>query len=108
MFIRLFIKTTDSEKAITIANSILSDIKEDNIRNINITAEPYWKYDNSTVVEVELELVELLDYKSKKQFLDKISNKWICFGEEEVLSSVTMDGCILNYEIEMINIFFNE
>jgi hypothetical protein len=39
-------------------------------------------------------------------FLNSISNRWLYFGEEEVLSCVTMEDCRLSHNLEMVNIFF--
>lgn len=107
MFIRLFIKTKDSKKSIMIVNDLLSYINEDNIKYKDIKTEPYWKFDDITVAEIQLELNEPLHSKKKEEFLNNISNRWLYFGEEEVLSSETMNDCRLNYDLEMINIFFS-
>ncbi|MDR0267188.1 hypothetical protein [Paenibacillus sp.] len=107
MFIRLFIKTIDKDKVIEIVRKLLSYINEDNIKYKDINIEPYWKYDGVTVSEIKLELYRPFCGNDREDFLNSISNKWIYFGEEEVLSSDNMDNCRLNYNLEMVNIFFS-
>jgi hypothetical protein len=107
MFIRLFIKTTDSGKVVMIINNLLSCINEDNIKYKDIKTKHYWKFDDAIVAEIQLELYKPLQSEKKQDFLNSISNKWLCFGEEEALSSVTMEDCRLNYDLTMINIFFS-
>lgn len=107
MFIRLFIKTIDKDKVMETVRSLLSHINEDNIKYKDIKIEPYWKYDGITVSEIKLELYRRFNSNDRQGFLNSISNKWIYFGEEEMLSSTTMDDCKLNYNLEMANIFFS-
>lgn len=106
MFIRLFIKTTDEDKVEIVIKYLMSCINEDNIKYKDIKTELYWKFEDTTVVEVQLELYKPLEDKAKDDFLNSISNRWIYFGEEEVLSCVTMEGCRLSHDLEMVNIFF--
>lgn len=61
-----------------------------------------------SVAEIRLELFNQLQGEKREEFLNSISNKWLYFGDEEVLSSDTMENCKLNYDnLEMINIFFD-
>ncbi|OOM82401.1 hypothetical protein CLPUN_02490 [Clostridium puniceum] len=106
MFIRLFIKTTDKDKIEIVIKYLMSCINEDNIKYKDIKTELYWKFDNTIVAEVRLELYKPLEGKEKEDFLNRISNKWLYFGEEEMLSFVTMEGCKLSHDLEMVNIFF--
>lgn len=107
MFIRLFIKTIDNDKAIEIIRNLLSYINEDNIKCKDIRTEPYWKYGDVTVSEIKLELYRPFQSNGREDFLNCISNKWVYFNDEEVMSYATMDQCKLNYNLEMINIFFS-
>ncbi|PRR76611.1 hypothetical protein [Clostridium thermopalmarium] len=107
MIIKLFIKTTDNDKVAMVIKCLMSYINEDNIKYKDIKTEPYWKFHNTTVAEIQLELYKPLDSKIKEDFLNRISNRWLYFGEEEVLSSVTMEGCRLSCDLEMVNIFFS-
>jgi hypothetical protein len=107
MFIRLFIKTDDNGKAIEIVNNLISYINEENIKYKEIKNEPYWKYDDVTVSEIKLELNRPFQENEREDFLNIISNKWVYLGEEEVISSTTIDCCKLNFNLEMINVFFS-
>lgn len=107
MFIRLFIKTTDKDKVEIVIKYLMSCINEDNIKYKDIKTELYWKFDNTTVAEVRLELYKPLEGTGKDDFLNSISNRWLYFGEKEVLSSVTMEDCRLSHDLEMVNIFFS-
>lgn len=106
MFIRLFIKTIDNDKVEIAIKYLMSYINKDNIKYKDIKTELYWKFDNTTVAEVQLELHKPLEGTAKDHFLNSISNRWLYFGEEEVLSCVTMEGCKLIHDLEMVNIFF--
>ncbi|MFT8349138.1 hypothetical protein [Clostridium saccharoperbutylacetonicum] len=64
------------------------------------------KFDNATAAEVRLELYKPLEGTAKDDFLNSISNRWLYFGEKEVLSCVAMEGCRLSHNLEMVNIFF--
>lgn len=107
MFIRLFIKTVDNDKVEIVIKYIMSCINEDNIKYKDIRTQPYWKFDNTTVAEIKLGLNKPLKGKKKEDFLNNISNKWLCFGEEEMLSSAALEGCRLGYDLEMVNVFFS-
>ena len=106
MFVRLFIKTINKDNAIEVVREVLSHINEDNIKCKDINIEPYWKYKDVTVAEIKLELYRPLSSNDRDNFLNSISNKWIYF-DEEVLSSDSMDNCKLNYNLEMVTIFFS-
>lgn len=107
MFIRLFIKTINKDEATEVVSKLLSYINEDNIKYKDISIESYWKYEDITLSEIKLELYRPFNNNDRDDFLDSISNKWVYFGKEEVLSSEDMDNCKLNYNLEMVNIFFS-
>jgi hypothetical protein len=107
MLIRLFIKTTSNEQAMIVAENLLSLINDD-IEYKDINTKPYWKFVDMTIAEIQLELFNQLQGEKREEFLNSISNRWLCFGDEELLSSDTMENCKLNYDdLKMINIFFD-
>ncbi len=108
MFIRLFIKTTETEKAIMVVNELLACINEDYIEYADVETEPYWKINDIIVAEVKLRMVKPLRGNKRIEFLNSISNKWEYYGEDEMLSSLAMENCNLNYNLEIINIFLTD
>jgi hypothetical protein len=107
MFLRLFIRTTSNERSMIIVENLLSLINDD-IECKDINTKPYWKFVDMTIAEIQLKLCNQLQDEKREEFLNSISNRWLCFGDEEVLSYDTMENCKLNYgDLEMINIFFD-
>ena len=106
MLLRLFIKTIDYNDARASINSVLSNIGKGNIKKQTIKVEPYWKSDEIIVGEINLELFDSLGDEERDKFMKQVAVKWLFFDEGEVLSSNTMEGNKLNYNLEMVNIFF--
>lgn len=69
MFIRLFIKTIDNDKVEMAIKYLMSYINKDNIKYKDIKTELYWKFDNTTVAEVQLELHKPLKARQRIIFL---------------------------------------
>lgn len=105
MFIRLFIRTTNSDVANETIENVLSHIKKENIKSKR-KIEPYWKYNYITVGEIDIELFKELDNDEKKSFLNYLSNKWRILGDNEAISSLNIDECCLKYNLEMIDVHF--
>lgn len=110
LFIRLFIRTTSHDKAYETAQNVVSNISNEMITETNYKIEPYWKFDDSMVVEIRLEISREFDDKEKMNFLNSIADKWTFWGPDnsEALSSETMEDCRMKYDLEMINIFFKD
>jgi hypothetical protein len=106
MLIRLFIKTTSYDIAKETISNVLSYFKNKVTINQSIEMKPYWKFDNVIVCEINLELSKTLVIEEREEFLSGIATKWLYFGDNEVLTSLTIDGNSLNYNLEMTNIFF--
>jgi hypothetical protein len=106
MLIRLFIKTTSYDIAKETISNVLSYFKNKVTINQSIEMKPYWKFDNVIVCEINLELSKTLGIEEREEFLSGIATKWLYFGDNEVLTSLTIDGNSLNYNLEMTNIFF--
>jgi len=94
VFIRLFIKTKEHDKATETVKSVVSNILEVFINNTSVKIKPYWKFDDVLVAEISLELLKELDDKVKSEFLYSISDNWMFFNmdKSEALSSETMEG----------------
>ena len=111
MFIRLFIRTTLHNKASEIVKHVVSNIPNEFIIGMNYKIEPYWKFDDTMVAEINLEISKGFDDKAKNDFLNSISDNWIFFHHDksEALSSITMEGgCTMHYDLEMINVQFRD
>lgn len=111
MFIRLFIRTIVYDEASLIAKEIVSNIPKEFIKSSSVKIEPYWKYDDTLVAEIKLELLKEFGYEVKKKFLNSISDNWIFLGidNSEAISSKTMEGgSTMNHDIDMIDIYFSE
>lgn len=108
MYITLYIKTLDYDKAKDTVNNVLSNISQEYIKNINFKLEPYWKFDDLLVADIELKLNNELDAPTREKFLYSISNNWIFHRHDksEALSSETMEACQLKYNLEMISVDF--
>lgn len=109
MFIRLFIRITDHNKALEIAKNVASNIPSELIKNISFKVEPYWKFDDTSVAEIRLDTFKELGGNVKNEFLNSISNNWMFFGydKSECISSKTMEGgCAMNYDLDMIDVHF--
>lgn len=107
MFIRLFIHTTSQDEANNTVNDVLREIKPLIIKVDSIKIEPYWKFDNVMVAELRLSNKENLVLDEIKTFLYFISNVWdFLKSGDEALSSYTMEGCILKYNLEMIHVLY--
>lgn len=108
MFIRLFIKTIENDIAKETVKNVLSHIPSELISKVDIKIEPYWKFDDVLVAELEINLFKELDKSMKGEFLYAIANYWMFLGYEnsEALSSHTMENCILKYSLEMIDVHF--
>ncbi|WP_238907489.1 MULTISPECIES: hypothetical protein [Clostridium] len=109
MFIRIFIRSNTVDEAKEVYQNLINEtkqfIKSEKIEKI----EPYWKYDDTHVIEANILLNCHLDSIQFKEFLYKISDKWEFFGipVDEALASRNVDGCkYIIDEIDMINIFY--
>ena len=106
MFIRLFVKTTEDEVVSESINGVLSHIKNENIKTIEIKKMPYWKYEDTTIAEIKVELNKRLYKYESEIILNGISNKWLMLSDDSATSSLGIDGVNLKYGLEMIDIQF--
>jgi hypothetical protein len=109
VFIRIFIRsyTVDEAKEVyqNLINITKQFIKSEKIEKI----EPYWKYDDTHVIETNILLNCNLGSTQFEEFLFKISDKWTFLGipVNNAIASLTTEGCkyIIN-GIDMIDIFY--
>ncbi|KML31413.1 MULTISPECIES: hypothetical protein [Priestia] len=111
MFVRLYVTAknkTDAKKNLKICLEKINPILvKANVEKL----EPYWKFDDMYVVELNLIVKKDLSLNELTQLLETISDKWQYYGDpiNEFLASKTAEGC--NYilkGVEMINIYLDE
>jgi len=111
LFIRLYVTAQNEKEAKVTLKAVLEKIKQIVIR-INVEkVEPYWKFNDMYVIELNLIVKKELNPSQLKRLLESIADKWSCYGEpiNEFLASKTTKGC--NYilkGVEMINIYLDE
>lgn len=109
VFARIFIRSNTVDEAMEIYQKFIKIIREfvktEKVEKI----EPYWKYDDTHVVETNIILTCDLGSTEFKELLYKISDKWTFLGKpvNNAIASITTEGCdyVIN-GIDMINIFY--
>lgn len=95
MYIRWIVYTRDKREAKDIIEDALSVIKDHMQRCRYLSAKPYWKFDDSYIVEMKLKLQDgSLDYFIK--FLNGISECWhlnVDGGNSTDSSIIAADNC---------------
>ena len=104
MYIRAFAKTDDQSQAIQCGKEMIEAFLGNLWRDQPYEkVENYWKDNTLTVIEFSFS-----ELKGKHHFVDalsNISNKWIWIGSDEVLTSDSIDECVIKYNMALINIF---
>ncbi|MHA2960490.1 hypothetical protein [Priestia megaterium] len=111
MFVRLYVTAQNETEAKENLKVVLEKIKQILVKTNVEKLEPYWKFDDIYVVELNLIVKKDLSLNELNTLLKTISDKWQCYGEpiNEFLASKTTEGC--NYilkGVEMINIYLEE
>lgn len=109
MFARIFVRSNTVDEAMETYRGIIKIIrkfvKTEKVEKI----EPYWKYDDTHVIETNIILTCDLGSTEFEELLYQISDKWTFIGKpvNNTIASITTEGC--NYimdGIDMINIFY--
>lgn len=103
MFIRLFVDAHGENEALQLAENGLNDAKEYIFSKEIQKIEPYWKTENTFVVELSAELQPNM----LPQFLAVFSDTWIEFGSpaNELLASRSHEACkYIKAGFQLINI----
>ncbi|AKP76789.1 hypothetical protein ABE036_03275 [Priestia aryabhattai] len=111
MFVRLYVTAKNKTEAEKDLKFFLEKINQILVKANVERLEPYWKFDDVYVVELNLIVKKDLSLNELTQLLETISDKWQYYGDpiNEFLASKTAEGC--NYilkGVEMINIYLDE
>lgn len=109
MFVRIFAVSNTIDEAKDVYQRFIGTTKEfiktEKIEKI----EPYWKYDDTHVIEANIALTCDIHNTQFEEFLYRISDKWTLLGKpaNNAIASLTTDGCkhLIN-GISMINLFY--
>ncbi|QVK17664.1 hypothetical protein KHQ81_12540 [Mycoplasmatota bacterium] len=111
MYIRMFTYSKNEYEAKNIFKNMIVDIQY-YIKLLKYEKiEKYYKFDNSFLIEVTIELSEEFNQKKAEDFFKSISDFWIMFGQpiDNILASKTTIGCnYMKFDIEMINIYLSK
>lgn len=109
MFVRIFIVSNTVDEAKEVYQRFIDTtrqfIKTEKIEKI----EPYWKYDDTHVIETNILLTCNSDSTEFKEFLYLISDKWTFLGKpvNNAIASLTTEGCkYIIKGVSMINLFY--
>ncbi|MBR6666201.1 MAG: hypothetical protein IKL22_10875 [Lachnospiraceae bacterium] len=104
MIIKFFIESKMEDQAIQLVEGSLNEIEEIIISKEVKNIMPYWKMENTYVIEMKIEL-----HKNElPRFLNFYSDKWLELGYpvDELVASQNNQGCTYMREgVMMINIF---
>lgn len=103
MFIKFFVEGKEENEALQLIENALKEIENIDKKEIKEIV-PYWKEENTYIVEVIIELQQNTLHK----FLEHFSDEWLEIGcpVDELLASKTSQGCsYMKKGFAFINIF---